>query len=62
MLKVPIMYGMTTSIPLKSLMLNVMEMKQACQAVNMSYHHIHPVTIITTMVLLQYFAKRVHIY
>ena len=56
------MFGMTLSIPLKLSMFNVMEMKQALQAVNMRYHHhIHPVTItiITIMVLLQYFAKRV---
>ena len=55
------MYGMTTSIPLKLSMLNVMEMKQALPVVNMRYHHILPVTItiITIMVLLQYFAKRV---
>ena len=43
-------------------MYNVMEMKQDLQAVIMRYHHLHPVTIVTIMVLLQYFAKQVRMW
>ena len=56
MLKVLIIYGMTTPIPYISLMSNVMEMKQSLQTVIMRYH---PLQIVIIMVLLPYFVKKV---